>query len=32
MSVPIGAGHGLTNIEGHTDFDIVWPWNSRGGR
>ena len=27
MSVPIGAGHGLTNVEGHTDFDIVWPWN-----
>ncbi len=27
MSVPIGGGHGLTNVEGHTDFDIVWPWN-----
>ncbi len=30
MSVPVGAGHGLTNIEGHTDFDIVWPWNTGG--
>ena len=28
VSVPIGGGHGLTNIEGHTDFDIVWPWNA----
>jgi glycosyltransferase involved in cell wall biosynthesis len=28
VSVPLGAGHGLTNIEGHTDFDIVWPWNA----
>ena len=28
MSVPLGAGHGLTNVEGHTDFDIVWPWNN----
>ena len=27
MSVPIGGGHGLSNIEGHGDFDIVWPWN-----
>ena len=27
MSVPIGGGQGLTNIEGHTDFDIVWPWH-----
>ena len=27
MSVPLGAGHGLRNLEGHTDFDIVWPWN-----
>lgn len=27
MSVPIGGGHGLTNIEGITDFDIVWPWH-----
>ena len=28
VSVPLGAGHGLTNLEGHTDFDIVWPWNN----
>src|SRR4029453_11336624 len=21
-----GTGTGLTNLEGHTDFDIVWPW------
>jgi glycosyltransferase involved in cell wall biosynthesis len=27
VSVPVGGGHGLTNIEGHTEFDIVWPWN-----
>jgi hypothetical protein len=27
VSVPIGGGEGLTNIEGHADFDIVWPWN-----
>ena len=31
MSIPIGSGHGLTNIEGHTDFDVVWPWNREGG-
>ena len=31
MTVPIGSGHGLTNLEGHTDFDIVWPWNQPGG-
>ena len=31
MTVPIGAGEGLTNIEGHTDFDITWPWNQPGG-
>ncbi|KRF37182.1 glycosyltransferase [Nocardioides sp. Soil805] len=31
MSIPIGSGHGLSNIEGHTDFDIVWPWNREGG-
>ena len=31
MTIPIGAGHGLTNLEGHTDFDIVWPWNQPGG-
>ena len=30
MTIPIGAGHGLTNLEGHTDFDIVWPWNQPG--
>lgn len=28
MSVPLGAGHGLKNLEGHADFDIVWPWNN----
>jgi len=22
---------GLTNLEGHTDFDITWPWNRPGG-
>ncbi|MDO3396923.1 hypothetical protein [Nocardioides cremeus] len=22
---------GLRNIEGHTDFDITWPWNRPGG-
>ena len=27
MSVPVGGGHGLRNIEGHSDYDIVWPWN-----
>lgn len=32
MSIPIGAGQGLTNIEGHTDFDIVWPWHRPGGQ
>lgn len=26
MSVPVGSGRGLANIEGHADFDIVWPW------
>ena len=32
MSVPIGAGEGLANLEGHTDFDITWPWaRSKGG-
>ena len=31
MSIPIGSGHGLSNLEGHTDFDIVWPWNREGG-
>ena len=31
MTVPIGSGHGITNIEGHEDFDIVWPWNQPGG-
>ena len=28
MSVPVGAGDGITNLEGHRDFDIVWPWRS----
>jgi glycosyltransferase involved in cell wall biosynthesis len=32
VSVPIGGGHGLANIEGHTDFDIVWPWNQTDDR
>lgn len=32
MSIAAGAGRGLTNLEGHTDFDIVWPWAAgRGG-
>ena len=31
MTIPIGSGHGLTNVEGHEDFDIVWPWNQPGG-
>ncbi|PVG82466.1 hypothetical protein DDE18_13510 [Nocardioides gansuensis] len=31
MTVPIGSGRGLTNVEGHTDFDIVWPWHREGG-
>jgi glycosyltransferase involved in cell wall biosynthesis len=31
MSIPIGSGHGLTNLEGRTDYDIVWPWNQPGG-
>jgi glycosyltransferase involved in cell wall biosynthesis len=25
------TGSGLSNIEGHTDFDIVWPWTRPGG-
>ena len=29
--IPIGSGRGLTNVEGHTDYDIVWPWNEPGG-
>ena len=29
--IPIGSGHGLANIEGHTDYDIVWPWHRPGG-
>jgi hypothetical protein len=31
VTVPIGSGHGLTNLEGHEEFDIVWPWNQPGG-
>ena len=31
MTIPIGSGHGITNLEGHSDFDIVWPWNQPGG-
>ena len=31
VTIPIGSGHGLTNLEGHTDFDLVWPWNQPGG-
>ena len=31
MTIPIGSGHGVTNVEGHEDFDIVWPWNQPGG-
>ena len=29
--IPIGSGRGIENIEGHTDYDIVWPWHSRAG-
>ena len=25
------TGAGLTNLEGHTDYDIVWPWTRPGG-
>ena len=28
---PIGAGAGLQNLEGHTDYDIVWPWTRPEG-
>src|SRR5690606_29721660 len=23
---PLGAGDGIRNLEGHDDFDVVWPW------
>jgi len=26
-----GAGTGIANREGHTDYDIVWPWTRPGG-
>ncbi len=29
--IPIGSGRGIENVEGHTDFDIVWPWHKPGG-
>lgn len=29
--IPIAAGEGISNIEGHTDFDVVWPWRRPGG-
>ena len=30
MTVP-ATGTGLQNLEGHTDYDIVWPWTRPGG-
>jgi glycosyltransferase involved in cell wall biosynthesis len=29
--IPIGSGEGLSNLEGHSDFDVVWPWRRPGG-
>ncbi|WP_101525527.1 glycosyltransferase [Nocardioides houyundeii] len=29
--IPIGSGDGLKNLEGHSDFDVVWPWRRPGG-
>ncbi|WP_104105689.1 glycosyltransferase [Nocardioides sp. 616] len=29
--IPIGSGEGLKNLEGHSDFDVVWPWRRPGG-
>lgn len=26
-----GSGAGLSNLEGHTEFDITWPWARPGG-
>ncbi|WP_426242728.1 hypothetical protein [Nocardioides sp. LHG3406-4] len=26
-----GQGEGITNLEGHTDYDITWPWRRPGG-
>ena len=23
---PLGAGDGIRNLEGHDEFDVVWPW------
>ena len=30
LNVTVAAA-GLTNLEGHTEFDIVWPWTRPGG-
>ncbi len=30
MSAAAGSA-GLANLEGHTDYDIVWPWTKPGG-
>ena len=30
MSAHAGAT-GISNLEGHTDFDITWPWTRPGG-
>ena len=30
VTVP-AAGTGISNLEGHTDYDIVWPWTKPGG-
>ncbi|WP_110180481.1 glycosyltransferase family 2 protein [Nocardioides solisilvae] len=29
--IPIGRGDGIANLEGHTDYDITWPWRRPGG-
>lgn len=25
-ATPLGEGEGIRNLEGHTDFDVTWPW------
>ena len=25
------TAHGLVNLEGHTEYDVVWPWTRPGG-
>lgn len=29
--IPLGGGRGLANIEGHADYDVVWPWTRPDG-